>query len=52
MNVQTRGERAVANIGEPVREGEWPEHDPAEEIPAPAEPPVPAPAPDREPVPA
>jgi hypothetical protein len=46
---------AVANIGEPVREGEWPEFDPADlppvEVPA-APAPEPAPAAEPDPAPA
>lgn len=40
----------MANIGEPVREGEWPEYDPADLPPA-SEPAAPVPAPSTEPVP-
>jgi hypothetical protein len=35
----------VANIGEPVREGEWPEFDPAD-LPPVEEPAAPSPEPD------
>jgi hypothetical protein len=38
----------VANIGEPVREGEWPEYEPAD-LPPVEEPATPAPEPERAP---